>query len=364
MRAFSAISRLAADQGGAAMMAFALAVPTLLAGMGLAVDYAYLSRGRAGLQSAADSAALNAARELIISEPTLARVQVIAKRTVDSILSEAGKPGKPGNWFVSSALTDSNKSVVVEISRPMKPIFAKVYAMLGLAQDPLVVTASATARLAHNSKLCMVLTESTGAALVLERNARLTGLQCSIHSNSRSSMGIRLAEGSKIAADLVCSRGGISNQGSTVQTEILNDCPPVLDPLRARVAPAPGPCIFPSRQVFASGLVTLNPGTYCGGIEARGTAVLQLNPGIYFFSNGDLTVQGDAEIRGQNVGLYFKGAASYFRFRDNALVELSGPKDGAMVGLLLWRDRANNVADKAAGLASSAANAITANRAT
>ncbi len=147
-------------------------------------------------------------------------------------------------------------------------------------------------------------------------------------------------------------------------TDILNDCPPVVDPLRTRVAPVLGSCTSPSRQVITSGMITLNPGTYCGGIEIKGTAKVQFNPGIYIFLNGDLNVWQDAEIRGQNVGFYFRGQSSYFRFRDNALVELTGPKDGVMSGILLWRDRTNNVADRMAGISSSATNAINANRAT
>ncbi|MCA3658832.1 MAG: pilus assembly protein, partial [Methylobacterium sp.] len=142
-----------------------------------------------------------------------------------------------------------------------------------------------------------------------------------------------------------------------------NDCPPVEDPLRARPAPPVGSCISASRLVLKSGTHTLNPGTYCGGIDARGTAKIFLNPGIYVFHDGDLNVTHDAEIRGKHVGLYFRGAASYFRFRDNALVDLTGPKDGPMAGLLIWRDRANNLSDKAAGRDSSQTNSVNANRA-
>jgi len=312
------------------------------------------------VQSAADSAALNAARELIISEPTLSRVQAVAKRTVDSMLAERGRRA---DWTVETKLTDANKSVVVNVSRPLKPMFQKVYALLGIAPDPWVADMSATARLSHNSKLCLLLMGDNYTALTLQKNARLTGAQCSIHSNSRSRDGIVLAEGAKLTADLVCSRGGIRNNGSTVLTDVLNDCPPVVDPLRNRTAPVQGSCTSPSRQVISSGMVTLSPGTYCGGIEIKGTAQVQFNPGIYIFLNGDLNVWQNAEIRGQNVGFYFKGQSSYFRFRDNALVELTGPKDGVMSGILLWRDRTNNVADRMAGINSSATNAINANRA-
>ncbi|MCA3595242.1 MAG: pilus assembly protein [Methylobacterium sp.] len=364
MRTAEAGRSFARSRSGAVALVFALSLPVLLGGVGLAVDYAMVSHQQAALQSASDSAALRAAREMIIAEPSPARVQAVAKRTVDSILSESGRIRRPKiDWTVTSVLDDTTKSVIVKVSRPVKPVFAKIYALLGFVPDPWVMETSSKVILSHNSKLCMLLTGENGTVLELRKNARLTGTQCSIHSNSRSASGIRLGEGSELVADLVCSRGGINNQGSTIRTDTLNDCPPVEDPLRARPAPPVGSCIAASRTVLRSGTHTLNPGTYCGGIDARGTAKVFLNPGIYVFLDGDLTVTHDAEIRGRHVGLYFRGAASYFRFRDNALVDLIGPKDGPMAGLLIWRDRANNLSDKAAGRDSSQTNSVNANRA-
>lgn len=364
MRTAEAGRSFAHNRSGAVALVFALSLPVLLGGVGLAVDYAMVSHQQAALQSASDSAALRAAREMIIAEPSPARVQAVAKRTVDSILSESGRIRRPKiDWTVTSVLDDTTKSVIVKVSRPVKPVFAKIYALLGFVPDPWVMETSSKVILSHNSKLCMLLTGENGTVLELRKNARLTGTQCSIHSNSRSASGIRLGEGSELVADLVCSRGGINNQGSTIRTDTLNDCPPVEDPLRARPAPPVGSCIAASRTVLRSGTHTLNPGTYCGGIDARGTAKVFLNPGIYVFLDGDLTVTHDAEIRGRHVGLYFRGAASYFRFRDNALVDLIGPKDGPMAGLLIWRDRANNLSDKAAGRDSSQTNSVNANRA-
>ncbi len=204
MRAAEAVHRFARHRDGAVALLFALSLPVLLGGMGLAVDFAAVTRQQAVVQSAADSAALNAARELIISEPTLSRVQAVAKRTVDSVLAEAGQKA---DWTVATSLTDANKSVVVKVTRPLKPVFQKVYAFLGIAPDPWVADMRATARLSHNSKLCLLLMGDNNTALTLQKNARLTGAQCSIHSNSRSRDGIVLAEGSKLTSDLVCSRG-------------------------------------------------------------------------------------------------------------------------------------------------------------
>lgn len=356
-----AVQRFFKDRSGATALLFAIALPVMAGGMGLAVDYAGVMRQQGNLQSAADAGALNAARELIIAEPTIDRLQAVAKRTIDAILLEKGR--RP-DWAVQTTLEQSGKAVIVKLSRPIVPMFRRLYTSLGVAPDPWVAEVKATARLAHTSKLCLLLMGDNNTAMALNMNARLTGAQCSIHSNSRSREGIRLGEGSKLTADLVCSRGGITNSGSTVLSDVLNDCPPVLDPLRARIAPVAGTCTQSTREVYKSGTITLNPGTYCGGFEVRGSAQVQLNPGIYIFRDGDLTVRDNAVLRGTNVGLFFQGGPSYFRFIDNALIELSGPRDGAMSGILLWRDRVVNRVDMTTGKAPALTNVITANRAT
>jgi hypothetical protein len=361
MRPAEAARRFWGDRSGVTALLFALVLPALAGGLGLAVDYAGVMRHHASLQSAADSGALNAARELIIAEPTPDRLQAVAKRTVDAILTQSRS--KP-DWTVSSTLDPGGKAVIVKVARPIQPIFRKLYSALGVAPDPWVVEVQATARLSHQSKLCLLLMGDNNTAMTLNVNARLTGAQCSIHSNSRSREGIKLGEGSKLTADLVCSRGGISNSGSTVQSDVLNDCPPVVDPLRTRIAPVAGSCTKSTREVYSSGLITLSPGTYCGGFEVRGTAQVQLNPGIYIFKDGDLTVRDNAQLRGKHVGLFFQGGPSYFRFTNNALIDLSGPRDGPMSGILFWRDRIVNRADMASGKAPSMTNVITANRAT
>lgn len=359
MQPAEAVRRMVREKSGATALLFAITMPALMGGLGLAMDYAGIARQQSSLQSAADAGALNAARELIIAEPTLSRLQSVAKRTVDSVLLE---PRKRPDWTVATALDTSGKAVVVKVSRTLTPMFRKVYSAIGLAPDPWTVEVQATARLAHNSKLCLLLMGDNGAALTLHKNARMTGTQCSVHSNSTNRRGVQLLEGSQLTADLVCSRGGISNTGSTVTSDILNDCPPVADPLRNRIPPSSSSCTFPTRQVIRDGMVTLNPGTYCGGLEIRRQAQVTLNPGIYIFKDGDLTVRDNAELRGKHVGLFFQGGPSYFRFVDDALIELSGPKDGAMSGLLIWRERQQNQIDQQSGKPPAQTNAITSNR--
>ena len=355
------IRRFAGHQSGTIAMLFAITLPGLLGATGLAVDYSSGVRQKSALQSAADSAALNAARELVISEPTLSRVQGVVRQSINATLRTQGIAA---DWTSDTEVSADRKAIIVKISRPIKPVFGIFNAVFGVSGGiGLVAEARATARLAHNSKLCLLTMGDDNSSVVLRKNARLTGASCSIHSNSRSRDGILLESGSKLTTDLVCSRGGINNSGSTVTSDVLNDCPPVQDPLRYRVPPATTSCKSASRVVYSSGIIPLSPGIYCGGLELNGTARAKMSPGIYVFLNGDLTVKGDAELQGNYVGLFFQGTQSYFRFSENALIELTGPKDGAMSGLLIWRDKIANLSDKSIAKEAKLGNSITANRA-
>ncbi|MCA3630687.1 MAG: pilus assembly protein, partial [Methylobacterium sp.] len=153
MRTAEAGRSFAHNRSGAAALMFALTLPVLLGGVGLAVDYAVISHQQASLQSASDSAALGAARELIIAEPSPQRVQAVAKRITDSLLSEGErrKKGPKIDWSVTSRLDDKSRSVIVNVSRPVKPVFSKIYAFLGFVPDPWVMETFSKAILSHNS---------------------------------------------------------------------------------------------------------------------------------------------------------------------------------------------------------------------
>ena len=361
MRLGKFLVRFRDERSGAVALLFAVALPTVLGAVGLAVDYSSALNQRSAIQSAADAAALNAARELIISEPTPSRLESVANASVTAILHQRKRPD---DWTVKTSMATDRKAVTIEVTRPVKTVFGLMAYLSATAAGE--VAAQSTARLAHNSKLCLLTMGDNNTSILLHKNARLTGQECSLHSNSTNAKGITLETGSRLTADLVCSRGGISNTGSTVTSEVLNDCPPVLDPLRNRAIPPSDACTIVSPRVFMSGTHTIGPGTYCGGIDIRGTAIVRMSPGVYVFKYGGLYVKNNAQLVGNDVGLFFTGNAAYFKFEDDALIDLSGPVKGGMAGLLIWRDKVSNLVDKNDPVANSKVklwNAITSNRA-
>ena len=89
-----------------------------------------------------------------------------------------------------------------------------------------------------------------------------------------------------------------------------------------------------------SGTHYIPAGNHCGGIEAKGTARIILEPGDHFFLQGDLVIDEDARLEGQDVVAFFD-QASRFQFKAGARVTLDGRKTGPFAGMVLGAMRDN-----------------------
>ena len=132
--------------------------------------------------------------------------------------------------------------------------------------------------------------------------------------------------------------GGVGGGSANFAPNATIDCPTVPDPLADRQAPAVGLCDFYDFEVL-TGTVTLDPGTYCGGLLITGDSIVTLASGVYVIKDGPLSIAKSASVVGQHVGFYLLGDSSKFVFANTVSVELSAPKDGPMAGLLFFEDR-------------------------
>ena len=114
-----ALSALRQCVRGNVVTMFALALPGLLAAVGVASDYAILEMKRSSLQAAADSAALAAAKELSISSSTDVTVTNAAKNYVNVELTANDSAAVPNITVNRSA-----GSVTVALSESWTPFFA------------------------------------------------------------------------------------------------------------------------------------------------------------------------------------------------------------------------------------------------
>lgn len=304
----------------------AIALPALLGVLGLASDYAQFSSKRSELQGAADKAALAAAKELSIATSTDSTVEAAAKTFAAGVTS---------NDIKTSAKVDGKgRSVTVKIEEYWTPFFAH---FLGADITPVIV--EATAELFGQANICVLaLDPSADEALALKNKSMLTANGCGVYANSKDPEAISLKNKSSITAEITCSAGGVSNKG-TITPAAMTDCPQVEDPLASRAAPPVGGCDFNNKKI-STGAAVLAPGVYCGGLTIQGSANVTLSEGVYVIQGGSLIFSGNSVVTGSHVGFYLSGPDAKLELQGSSTINLSGPKDGDMAGLLFFADRA------------------------
>jgi hypothetical protein len=323
-------------QQGSTLPVFAIVSIALLGAIGLAGDAVVLYGARNSIQRAADAGALSAARELTLSNRSTDAVLAAARAYASAQLTRANVAGAD----VSANMAENGAAVRVDISRAYVPILGRV-----LSSEPVVVRATALARVTGSTNLCAIgLSGNEGGTIRLRSNSRLTAQNCAIYSNSTASDGLRIENAAAVTTSLACSAGGANVAGTAVVTpKATIDCPAMADPLAGRPEPAVGGCLH-TGLVIQAGSTTLSPGTYCSGLRIAKTAKVTLLPGEYVFKDGLLQVSDTAELRGQNVGLFFKstnGTASALQFSKSSVIELTAPKSGTMAGLLIVESASN-----------------------
>ncbi|MDP3257822.1 pilus assembly protein TadG-related protein [Bosea sp. (in: a-proteobacteria)] len=317
------------------MIIAAVALPALVIGAGVMIDYGLATRDRVVMQAAADATAIAAARELSNGHLTDKRLTEVvngfANRQLEAHKLEVGN-------VITARITNSNRSVEVNIVRPMRNSFPGLLPTMSAG-----IGVNATATVVGNQKICVVALDSASSeAIYMKSNSWLTAQDCNIYSNSKSPTGVKSDSGIRVTAKLMCSAGGYSGSGEFIARKLM-DCPPVDDPLIGRPAPPAEACTAQKLSVIDKGSANarhvLTPGTYCGGLFIGGNSFVKFEAGTYIIKDGPLVVDSNADIRGEHVGFYLQGEKTTFQFLSNAKVVLDAPKDGPLAGLLFFEDR-------------------------
>ncbi len=325
-------------RGGIAV-SFAMALPAVLAVVGLASDYAMMTKVRQDLQHAADAAAIAGAREIPLAMSNAKQVASAVRSyaayqlTKDSAASDAKLA--IGNLAIDIEVVDDFSAVKVTISEAWTPFFMH---FIDAGVTPIEVTA--TARYVGSTNICVLgLSPSTVAGVQLWSSARLTANGCSVYSNTNSSAGFTVMDSAKVASSLNCVVGGYKTDlAQSVTPQVVSDCPPLKDPLQERPQPSFGSCDYTGKKI-ANQNVGLSPGVYCGGLTISGTSKVTLSPGTYVIKDGPLVVRDTASLNAEGAGFFLTGKLSLVWFTAQTTISLSAPIDGPLAGLLFFEDR-------------------------
>jgi PKD repeat protein len=147
----------------------------------------------------------------------------------------------------------------------------------------------------------LLLLDQTGSKSLMvtgNGNVDVTGCGVVVVDSSDASAAFVTGLGSVTAQDIDVT-GGVKTAGHGSFSTPVEQEPATADPLGLGL-PAPPAPIFAAVNYSGSAALTLDPGTYVGGIRITGGNVT-LNPGVYYMQGGGFSVTGKGSVTGMNV---------------------------------------------------------------
>jgi Flp pilus assembly protein TadG len=310
-----------ATDGNVAII-FALALLPVVGALGVGLDYARGNRVRSELQSALDAAVLAAAKQPAAQQATTAGNVFTANFGDKSVAAPSPTFVVNGNGSVTGTAGTVVPTSILQI----------------LHAPPLQVSATATAALA-TANVCILLVDPSAAqSLTVNTNAKISAPTCEIDVVSTASPAAAFNGASTTTLNVanICVKGAtdIVNGGSSPTVQL--SCPTITDPFAGKLpAVTVGACDF-SNQDYNPGLVTVNPGVYCGYTNFNGISTITFNPGLYIIKGGSMNINAGSTITGTGVTFYLVDQNASIQLNGGITATLSAPTSGTYSGLLFF----------------------------
>ena len=306
----------------------AVTLPAIALTAGVAIDYS----AKSSLQQMADTAALAAAREMVLINKTSNSLEAVVKNYVLANMASKKITFELG-FQIETTVDSKNNILTVNLSAKRKNAFGNF-----LQPEYTSISVTAKAKALAGTNICAIgLDPSNKDTLFMKDDAVLVGNDCAIFSNSTHAKSISLKNKANLQANMVCSSGGFVKTGQNPSTVPLTDCPPVDDPLIGRAGPSVGSCRY-NDFVVDNKTKLLWPGTYCGGLKIAGKSIVQFIPGTYIIKDGTFEISGTSVVNGSYAGFYFTGADARLKITRKTKVSFVAPRRGKMAGMLFFQD--------------------------
>ena len=258
-----------------------------------------------------------------------------------------------GNASPGTIVANSDGSFSVEGGHAYASLGSYTVTVSITHENGISATAQSTALVQFNTGLLVLDPTHAGALNDLGNGTiQVSGGEIQVDSSSRAAI-IAAGRGTLSASKfLVSGSPGVFTLGrATLTGPVTSGATALSDPLTGLIAPSPDPA--PHAAVFAHGVqqLTLDPGTYAGGIHVDGRAVVTLNPGTYYLEGGGLSVSGRASLIGEGVTIYNAGSngtrsnGKHVEECDSIIVsgrgslQLSAPESGSLESIAVFQDR-------------------------
>ena len=324
---------------GFVMVTMIVSLVILLAFLGLTVDVGYEQYLKVRMQTAADAAALGGARELAASGTSnlvsAAQGDAATNGFTNGQNSVTVTVNNPPSTGYS---TTDGTAVEVLISQTVPTFFMQV---LGFSSG--TVRARSVARTAGGGGTCFFTLDPSMPNAFTVSNGVNVSSSCGIMVDSDSNTALTASGGARLTAPTISVTGKYTvNNGASISPLPTEGVSAAGNPLSSLTPPAVGGCTYTNYSVGGGATVTINPGTYCNGINISNGATVTFNSGTYILKGGGLNVSGGARVTGASVMFYDTYAAGYtygaISFNNGTTETFTAPTTGSYAGILFFQD--------------------------
>ena len=333
----------ASNQRGSISVISAVTLLPLLIAAGSAIDMGLANRTIGQMQKAVDSAALaGAATHKTVNvendPPELDEERTAAANR----MVEANLPEPIAKFADAPQVMIDGTEVTVDLDAEMPTTFMK---LVGISTMSLSVTA--TADFSETGHGCIVALGKNGNGIEVGGTVTLTVDDCWLYSNKTADKSIDVIGKATIHAGGSCSVGSTSvSNNATVYKNRTSGCAEMGDPMATWTPPSPAStCTYNSFSGGAGSIITLYPGTYCGGLQLSGYDAIHFAEGVYNITGGALTINSKGDITGTKVGFFIGEDVSSITINGSAEVTLTPPTTGEMKDKLIAMAPVPNAAE-------------------
>ena len=326
------VSEIMADERGGLTTIFAVCLLALAMTTGIALIAADVNWTHTETLGALDAAVLAGAsaksgttdeQRIAIAERTYAANQAIQSANGNTLTIATNGPAV---FSTTETLVVGRASI--ERHSPFDGLFGK---------DHLTVQVDSAAAKRIGTPVCVLGLDPTEEATIdFNGHASMLANNCAALANSDNSTGIRQVGQPSMTAKDIGVAGDFS--GSNYSPKPTKDANPLPDPLASLPEPAMGPCNPMSGAKVTNDTITLQPGTYCGGITVLNSNV-SLAPGNYIMKDGPLDIQAGSIVTGDQVMIAFLGKDSTLYLIGNASLSVTSPTNGTYKNIQFFGDR-------------------------
>ena len=333
------LSRFWRDRRGNYALMTALISPVLIGSAGLATEGGLWMYVHQTLQGAADSAALSAATQYgLNTSASLDNQAQSVVATYGYTVGNAGTSVTVNRPPSSGSYTGNNKAVEVIVTTQQTRLLSSIF-----SSGNVTLTGRAVAIPGNAGMGCVLSLNLTASGGVTSKgNSAVSLNQCSVYDDSNNSSALVNGGTATINALSVNVVGQISGGSGITTTQGTNlGISPVTDPYAGVAMPSAGACT--TNNVTYKTTITIDPGTYCNGIQLNAGAVVTMNPGVYFIDRGSLQMAGGSTLQGTGVTIVFTSSTgnnyATATINGGALLAITAPTTGPTAGIAMFGDR-------------------------